>query len=196
MGEVTMGKIVISENITLDGIIEDPTGEGGTARGSWFTGITGPDREAWAKVELEEAQGAEALLMGRRSYQYFVARGWPERAGDWADRLRSLPKYVVSSTLEDPEWANTSVLRGEVATEVAKLKESVRGEIVVYASGVLVPTLLEHDLVDELRLIIFPSVLGTGEGLFGKTSSARSLRLADSRTIGDSLVLLTYRTKS
>jgi dihydrofolate reductase len=194
MGEPAMGKIVISENITLDGVIQDPTGDDGSERGGWFNALSGPNREAWAKVELAEAQGAEALLMGRRSYQYFVARGWPSLPGDWADRLRSLPKYVVSSTLEAPDWANSSVLRGDVVTEVSKLKESVDGDIVVYASGGLVPTLWENELVDELRLIVFPAVLGTGEGLFGKTSGPKSLRLADSRPVGDGLVLLTYRT--
>ncbi|QNE21294.1 dihydrofolate reductase family protein [Kribbella qitaiheensis] len=188
-----MGKLVISENITLDGVIQDPTGEDGFERGGWFGRITDSDRTAWAKVELDEALGAEALLMGRGSYEYFVARGWTSRSGDWADRLRSLPKYVVSSsTFEDPEWTNTSVLRGDVVAAVSKLKEEVAGDIVVYASGGLVPTLIEHDLVDELRLMVYPIILGAGEHPFAGTSKSKPLRLASSRPVGDSLLLLTY----
>ena len=164
-----MGKIVISENVTLDGVIQDPTGEEGFGRGGWFGQIGDEDREAWAKVELDEALGAEALLLGRRSYEYFAAR-WPSRSGEWADRLNSLPKYVVSSTLEDPDWNNSTVLKGDVVNEVSKLKQEVDGDIVVYASCQLVHTLIEHDLVDELRLMIFPFVLGAGERLFGETS--------------------------
>jgi dihydrofolate reductase len=188
-----MGKIVISENITVDGVIQDPTGEDGLKRGGWFGGIGDTDRAAWAKAESEEAEGAEALLMGRRSYEYFVARGWESRTGEWADRLRSLPKYVVSSTLEDLGWTNSTVLRGDVVTEVAKLKERIDGDIVVYASGRLVPTLMEHDLVDELRLMVFPFIVGAGERLFAETSELRSLRLAATRPIGDSIVQLIYQ---
>lgn len=187
-----MGKLVISENITLDGVIQDPTGEDGFERGGWFNRITDADRGAWAKIELAEALGAEALLMGRLTYEYFVARGWGSRSGDWADKLRSLPKYVVSSTLEDPEWINSSVLRGDVVTAVSKLKEQVVGDIVVYASSRLVPTLMEHDLVDELRLMVCPIILGAGERPFAEPGKSKPLRLADSRPVGDSLLLLTY----
>src|SRR5947207_9468855 len=129
-----MGRIVISENVSLDGVVEDPTGEEGFRHGGWFEQIGDKDREAWAKVGLDEALGAEALLLGRRSYDFFAAR-WPSRSGEWADRLNSLPKYVVSSTLESPDaWNNSAVLNGDVVSEVSRLKQSVSGEIVVYAS--------------------------------------------------------------
>ncbi|MGH3763790.1 MAG: dihydrofolate reductase family protein [Pseudonocardiaceae bacterium] len=187
-----MGKIVISENVSLDGVIQDPTGEEGFRLGGWFGQIGDKNREAWAKVELDEALGTEALLLGRRSYEFFAAR-WPARRGEWADRLNSLPKYVVSSTLEDPDWNNTTVLSGEVVNEVSKLKQRVDGDIVVYASGQLVHTLMEHDLVDELRLMIYPVVLGAGERLFGETSDTKPMRLVDTRTVGDGLAFLTYQ---
>ncbi|MEV6639244.1 dihydrofolate reductase family protein [Amycolatopsis sp. NPDC051371] len=185
-----MGKIIISENVTLDGVIQDPTGEEGTGRGSWFTWIGDRDREEWAKVEYEEALGAEALLMGRRTYAYFLGRGWASRTGEWADRLRRLPKYVVSSTAsESGGWGATKVVAIE---EVAKLKEEVSGEIVVYGSGQLVRDLIERDLADELRLMIYPFVLGAGERLFPETSGVRPLRLTGARAVGDTLALLTY----
>ena len=149
------------------------------------------DREEWAKVELDEALGTEALLLGRRSYEWFAAR-WPSRSGELADRLNSLPKYVVSSTLEDPDWNNSTVLKGDVVNEVSKLKQELDGDIVVYASFQLVRTLIEHDLVDELRLMVFPVVLGAGERLFGETSDKKPMRLVDTRTVGDGLAYLTY----
>jgi dihydrofolate reductase len=186
-----MGKIVISENVSLDGVVEDPTGEEGFRHGGWFDQFLDKDREAWAKVELAEARGAVALLLGRRSDEYFGAR-WPSRNGEWADRLNSLPKYVVSSTLEDPKWTNSTVLKGDVVGEVSKLKQEIDGEIVVYASRPLVRTLMEHDLVDELRLMVFPVVLGAGERLFGETSDKKSMRLLDTRTVGDGLAHLSY----
>jgi dihydrofolate reductase len=186
-----MGKIVVSENISLDGVVEDPTGEEGFRHGGWFEQFMGQDREAWAEIEFAEAQGAEALLLGRRSDEYFGAR-WSSRSGEWADRLNSLPKYVVSSTLEDPKWTNTTVLKGEVLSEVSKLKQLTQGEIVVYASRPLVRTLMEHDLVDELRLTVFPVALGAGERLFGETSDKRPLRLLESKIIGNGLAHLTY----
>src|ERR1022692_1925351 len=154
-----MGKIVISENVSLDGIVQDPTGEEGFRHGGWFGQVGDKDREEWAKVEFEEALGAEALLLGRRSDEYFGPR-WTGRSGEWADRLNGLPKYVVSSTLVNPEWSNSTVLKGEVVNEVSKLKQELDGEIVVYASRQLVRTLMEHDLVDELRLMVYPFVLG------------------------------------
>ena len=186
-----MGKIVISENVSLDGVVQDPTGEEGFRHGGWFNQIGDKDREEWAKVELDEALGAEALLLGRRSDEWFAAR-WPSRTGEWADRLNSLPKYVVSSTLQEPKWTNSTVLKGDVVTEVSKLKQELAGDIVVSASIQLVHTLIEHDLVDELRLMIYPVVLGAGERLFGETSDKKPIRLAGSRTVGDGLALLTY----
>jgi len=188
-----MGKIIISENISLDGVIQDPTGLDRPGRGSWFTTVGDKDRELWARTEFEEAMGAAALLMGRRSYEWFVAVGWESRDGEWADR-RALPKYVVtSSALDGPGWSNSMVLTGDVVTAVSKLREQVDGEIVVYGSGRLAHTLIEHDLVDELRLVTYPIVVGAGERLFGETRSAKPMRLAGSRTIGDGLAFLTYQ---
>jgi dihydrofolate reductase len=186
-----MGKIVISENVSLDGVVQDPTGEEGFRHGGWFGQVGDKDREEWAKVEFEEALGAEALLLGRRSDEYFGTR-WTGRGGEWADRLNGLPKYVVSSTLVNPEWSNSTVIKGDVVNEVSKLKQELDGEIVVYASRQLVHTLMEHDLVDELRLMVYPFVLGAGERLFGETSDKKSIRPLDTRIVGDSLVYLTY----
>jgi len=186
-----MGKIVISENVSLDGVVQDPTGEEGFKHGGWFDQFLDKDREEWAKVEFEEALGAEALLLGRRSDEYFGTR-WSGRTGEWADRLNSLPKYVVSSTLVEPHWDNSTVLKGEVVNEVSKLKQELDGEIVVYASRQLVRTLMAHDLVDELRLMVFPVVLGAGERLFGETSDKTSMRRLHTRTVGHGLAYLTY----
>jgi dihydrofolate reductase len=188
-----MGKLVVSENVSLDGVIQDPRGEEGLGRGDWFARVGEKDRQEWAEALTAEALATEALLLGRRSYEYFAAR-YPSRSGEWADRLNSLPKYVVSATLEDAAaWNNSTVLRGDVLNEVSKLKQKVNGEIVVYASGRLVPTLMEHDLVDELRLMTYPFVVGAGERLFGETSSMKPMRLIDTRTVGDGLVFLTYQ---
>jgi dihydrofolate reductase len=187
-----MGKIIISENVSLDGVVQDPTGEEGFGRGGWFLEVGHEDREAWAKLELDEALGANALLLGRRSDAWFATR-WLCRSGEWADRLNSLPKYVVSSTLQEPKWSNSTVLKGEVVNEISKLRQELDGDIVVYASTQLVHTLMEHDLVDELRLTMYPVVLGAGERLFGETSDKKPLRLIDTRTVGDGLAFLTYQ---
>ncbi len=186
-----MGRIVISENVSLDGVIEDPAGDEGFRRGGWVGRVGDRGREEAAKVLLDEAVGTEALLLGRRTYEFFAAR-WPSRSGELAARLNSLPKYVVSSTLEVPDWNNSTVLAGDVANEVSKLKQELNGEIVIYGSFQLLRTLLEHDLVDELRLMIYPVVLGAGERLFGETSDKKAMRLVDTRTVGDDLALLTY----
>jgi dihydrofolate reductase len=186
-----MGKIIISENVTLDGVVQDPTGDEGFGHGGWLGRIGDRGREEAAKVALDEALGTEAMLLGRRSYEFLAAR-WPSRTGALADRLNSKPKYVVSSTLENPDWNNTSVLKGHVVNAVSKLKQEVAGDIVVAASFQLVHTLIEHDLVDELRLMIYPVVLGAGERLFGETSDKKPLRLVDARTVDD-LAHLTYQ---
>jgi dihydrofolate reductase len=188
-----MGKIVLGgpQNVSLDGVVQDPDGEEGFRLGGWFVQFGGEDLEEWNKFALAEALGAEAWLLGRRSYEFFGAR-WRPRSGELADRLNSMPKYVVSSTLVDPAWTNATVLEGDVVTEVSKLKQELDGEIVVPASYQLGRTLIEHDLVDELRLVVFPVVLGAGERLFGESGDQKPMRLVESRAIGDGLVHLTY----
>jgi len=186
-----MGKIVISTNVSLDGVVQDPDGEEGFGRGGWFFQYGGEDLEEWGKVEHAEALGTAALLLGRHSEEWFGAR-WASRPGEWADRLNSLPKYVVSSAPHDPKWTNVTVLTGNVVDEVARLKQDIDGDIVVYASYQLGRMLIEHDLVDELRLTVFPVVVGAGERLFGETSGTKPFRLTGSRTVGNGLVFLTY----
>jgi dihydrofolate reductase len=186
-----MGKIVITANASIDGVVQDPDGQEGFGRGGWFGRSGGADLEEWAKVETREALGAQALLLGRRSDEWFATR-WQSRDGEWADKLNSLPKYVVSGTLTDPLWSNSTVLTGDVADAVAKLKRQVDGDILVYASYQLVHTLIDHDLADELRLVIFPVVVGAGQRLFGETSVPKPLRLVGSTTIGQGLAFVTY----
>src|SRR6059058_1622383 len=185
-----MGRIVISENVTLDGVAEDPSGVEGLRLGGWVGRVGDRGREGAAKVLLDEALGAEAQLFGRRTYEFLAAR-WPSRSGELADRLNEMPKYVVSSTLKDADWNNSTVLAGDVMQEVSKLKQELDGEIVVAGSIRLVRTLLDNDLVDELRLMIYPVVLGAGERLFGETSDQRPVRLVETRTVHD-LAYLTY----
>jgi dihydrofolate reductase len=184
-----MGRIVVSDNVSLDGVVQDPAGDEGFRVGGWVGLIK--DRPELTKLALDDAVGTEALLLGRRSYEWFAAR-WPSRSGELADRLNSLPKYVVSSTLEHPDWNNSTVFRGDVLNEVSKLKHELEGEIVVPASFQLVRTLMEHDLVDELRLKVFPVVLGAGERLFGETSDTKAMRLIDTQTVEGDVVFLTY----
>ena len=187
-----MGKIVLSEKITLDGVVQDPTGEEGSKHGGWFLEVEDKDRQEWGKVEFQEALEAEALLLGRRSYEYFAA-GWSSRPGEWADRLRDLPKYVVSSSaLDGPDWTNATVIKSDAVGEISNLKQALDGEIVVYGSRQLVRTLMDHDLVDEVRLTVYPVVLGAGERLFDDLADKTSLRLAKATTIGDGFAFLTY----
>ena len=186
-----MGRIIISENVSLDGVVQDPNGEEGYRHGGWFAQVADKDREEWAKIALDEAVGTEAMLLGRRSYELFAAR-WPSRTGALADRLNTKPKYVVSSTLRDPAWNNTTVLPGDAASEAARLKRQLAGDIVVAASFQLVRTLIEHHLVDELRLMIYPFVLGAGERLTGEITDKVPLRLVANRTVGNDLAYLAY----
>ena len=184
-----MGKIVVSDNVSLDGVIQDPAGDEGFRLGGWVGLIK--DRQGINKLTLDEALGTQALLLGRRSYEWFAAR-WPSRSGELADRINNLPKYVVSLTLENPDWKNSTVLTGDVVNEVSRLKRELNGEIVVWASFQLVRTLMEHDLVDELRLKIYPIVLGAGERLFGKTSDKKPMRLVGTQTVDGDVAFLTY----
>src|SRR4029453_16633592 len=156
-GEIDMGKIIVSENMTLDGVVQDPSGDEGFRHGGWVGRIGDRGRDEAAAVALDEGLSTESMLGGRRSYEFLAAR-WPSRSGALADRLNRKPKYVVSSTLKDPGWNNTTVLAGEVVAAVSKLKEETTGDIVVPASIRLVRTLIEHDLVDELRLMVYPVV--------------------------------------
>jgi dihydrofolate reductase len=184
-----MGRILVSDNLSLDGVIQDPAGDEGFARGGWVGAIK--DRPELGRLALEDALGSDAMLMGRRTYHWFAGR-WPSRTGALAERLNSLPKFVVSSTLENPEWNHSTVLGGNLVDEVLGLKQRFRRDILVTASSRLVRTLLEHDLVDELRLKVFPVVLGDGDRLFGETSAVRAMRLVDVRCIDGDTAYLTY----
>ena len=194
-----MGKIVISSNITLDGVVQDPDGEEGFERGGWFHQfVGGKDLEDWVARETEEALGAEALLLGGRSSEWFASRMLSRDGADvrvsreWADRVKSIPKYIVSSTLEDPPWSNATVLNGDAVKEISELKRKVDGEILVYGSYQLVRTLTEQNLADELRLVVFPVVLGTGLRIFDETSDKKPLHLVNTRRMGEGLVFYTY----
>jgi dihydrofolate reductase len=184
-----MGRIVVTEFVSLDGVIEDPGGSENFKHGGWSFEF---DRgEEGNKFKLDETLDTEALLLGRVTYEGF-ADAWPSREGEFADKFNNMPKYVVSSTLKDPEWNNSTVLDGDVAESVAKLRDEQDGDVVVHGSAQLVQTLLDQDLVDELRLMVFPVVLGSGKRLFGETSDKKGLRLADSRTVGDGVAILVY----
>jgi dihydrofolate reductase len=186
-----MGKIVISTNVSLDGVVQDPGGDEGFRLGGWFAQHGGKDLEPWATFMFEETLRIDALLLGRRSDEWFASR-WLSRTDEWANALNRMPKYVVSATLDEPKWSNSTVLRGDAVKEATKLKQEIDGDIVVYASYQLGRALLEENLVDELRLFVFPVVLGDGERLFGKTGHKNPLRLLRTSTIGESLVYLSY----
>ena len=185
--EDEIGKIVITEFVSLDGVIEDPGGAEEFEHGGWTFEI---DRGEGDAFKLEETMNTDALLLGRVTYEGFAA-AWPTREGEFADKFNTMPKYVVSSTLSDPEWTNTTVLSGDVPAEVAKVKEQHDGDVVVHGSARLAQTLLENDLVDELRLMVFPVVLGKGRRLFGESGKKR-LQLQSSREVGDGVMILVY----
>jgi dihydrofolate reductase len=184
-----MGRIVVTEFVSLDGVVEAPGGGEDFRHAGWEIEINRGDEGD--QFKLDETMTSEALLLGRVTYEGF-ARAWPTMEGEFADKFNSMPKYVVSSTLQDPEWTNTTVLSGDVGEEVGKLKQEVDGDIVVHGSPKLVQALVEHDLVDELRLMVFPVVLGTGKRLFDGTSDKKAFKLADSKVVGDGVVILTY----
>jgi dihydrofolate reductase len=184
-----MGRIIVTEFVSLDGVIEAPGGGEDYKHGGWTFEI---DRGAEGnKFKLDETLDADALLLGRVTYEGFAA-AWPSRDDEFANKFNTMPKYVVSSTLDKPDWNNSTVLDGDVAEEVAKLKQQQDGDIVVHGSAQLVQALIEHDLVDELRLMVFPVVLGSGKRLFGDTSDKKRLRLTDSKTVGDGVAILVY----
>jgi dihydrofolate reductase len=184
-----VGKIVVTEFVSLDGVMEAPGGGEDFKHAGWTFDIE--RGEEGDTFKLDEALDAEALLLGRATYEGFAA-AWPSREGEFADKFNSMPKYVVSSTLADAAWNNSTVLKGDTVEEVSKLKQGLDGDIVVHGSAQLVQTLVEHDLVDELRLMVYPVVLGTGKRLFGDTSDKKRFRLADSKTVGDGIAILTY----
>src|ERR671923_62900 len=184
-----MGRIVVTEFVSLDGVMEDPGGAEDFRYGGWTFEIErGDDGNSF---KLDETREAEALLLGRKTYEGF-AEAWPTREGEFADKFNSMPKYVVTSKLENPDWHNSTVLEGDVVEAVAKLKDDQDGDIYVHGSGQLTRTLIENDLVDELRLMVFPVVLGSGMRLFGETSDKKRLRLVDSKVVGDGVVILIY----
>jgi dihydrofolate reductase len=185
------GKIVVSENVTLDGVIQDPAGDEGPRARGWV-GPIGHSPQL-AKLALDEAPAAGAFPLGRRSYERLAAR-WPSRSGEPADRLNSLPKYVVSATHAHPAWNNSTVLKGDVLNQVPTLKQHTDGDIVIAGSVQLARTLIEHDLVDELRLKILPVALGAGERLFGQTSNNKPMRLLDTQTLEGGIAYLTYQS--
>jgi dihydrofolate reductase len=187
--EDQVGRIVVTEFVSVDGVMEDPGGAENFRHGGWTFEINRGDEGD--KFKLDETLSSEALLLGRVTYEGF-AEAWPSREGEFADKFNTMPKYVVSSTLEEPEWNNSTVLKGDVTEEVAKLRQELDGDIVVHGSARLVQTLVEHDLVDEVRLMVFPVVLGSGKRLFGETSDKKTLRLVDSKVVGDGVAILIY----
>jgi dihydrofolate reductase len=184
-----MARIVVTEFVSLDGVMEDPGGAEDYEHGGWsFQFNRGEEGD---RFKLDEALEAGALLLGRVTYEGF-AEAWPSREGEFADKFNSMPKYVVSSTLEEPDWTNSTVLEGDVVEAVEKLRRGPGGDVVVHGSAQLAQTLLENDLVDELRLMVFPVVLGSGKRLVAETGGKKDLRLVDSRTIGDGVAILVY----
>jgi len=190
---VTMGQIVVTEFVSLDGVMEDPGGAEDFKHGGWSFKISRGDEGD--KFKLDETFASEALLLGRVTYEGF-AEAWPSREGEFADKFNNMPKYVVSSTLSEPEWNKSTVLNGDVVEQVRKLRQELDGDIVVHGSEMLAQTLLEHDLVDQLRLMVFPVVLGSGKRLFGDTSGTKPLRLVDSKVVGDGVTILVYEPAS
>jgi dihydrofolate reductase len=183
-----MGRIVVTEFVSLDGVIEDPGGSESFKHSGWTFEI---DRGEGTTFKLEETMATDALLLGRVTYEGF-AEAWPSRDGEFADKFNSMPKHVVSSTLERPEWNNSTVLEGDLASGVATLKEKYDGDVVVHGSAQLVQALLADDLIDELRLMVFPVVLGSGKRLFGETADKKRLQLVETRTVGEGVLILTY----
>src|SRR3954454_8949131 len=185
-----MGKIVVTEFVSLDGVMEDPGGSEDFKHGGWtFEFSRGEEGD---KFKVDETMQSEAMLLGRKTYEGF-ADAWPEREGEFADRFNAMPKYVVSSTLRDPSWGNTTVLDGDLASAVAHVRGDTDGDVVVHGSAQLVEGLIANDLVDELWLMVFPVVLGNGKRLFGATDDKKPLRLTDSKVVGDGVAIMVYQ---
>jgi dihydrofolate reductase len=186
-----MGRIVVTEFVSLDGVMEDPGGAENFKHGGWSFEIARGDEGD--KFKLDETMDTEALLLGRVTYEGF-AEAWPTRTGEFADKFNNMPKYVVSSTMDEAEWNNSTVLKGDITEAVSKLRKEHDGDIVVHGSARLAQTLLEHDLVDELRLMVFPVVLGSGKRLFSDTSETKKpMQLVDSKTVGEGVTILVYK---
>jgi dihydrofolate reductase len=186
-----MGKIVVSQFVSVDGVIEDPVGMEGLGRGAWTSRFdSGPEGE---KLKIDEMVGSEALLLGRTTYDGYVA-AWPSRGGEYADKINSMPKYVVSTTLESPKWDNTTVIGGDVAAEVARLKQETEGDILVHGSAQLTHALMEHELIDRWDLMTFPIVVGAGKRCFGDPGQAAVLRLVRCEAVGDGVTILSYES--
>jgi dihydrofolate reductase len=185
-----MGRIVVTEFVSLEGVVEDPGGAEDYKHGGWSFEFSRGDEGD--KFKLDETMETDALLLGRVTYEGF-ADAWPSREGEFADKFNEMPKYVVSTTLTDPEWNNSTVIGGDVPAEVARLRDEVDGDIVVHGSATLVRALVENDLVDELRLMVFPVVLGEGKRLFGETSDKKALELVESNVVGDGVSIVIYR---
>jgi dihydrofolate reductase len=183
-----MGRIVVTEFISIDGVIEDPGGSEGFEHGGWALDLG----EDGGQFKFEETMGSEAMLLGRKTYQHF-AEAWPSQEGPYADKWNTMPKYVLSSTLREPEWSNSTVVGSDLAEVVAKLRQDHGGDVVVHGSAQLVQGLLAGGLVDELRLMVFPVLLGSGKRLFGETGDKQPLQLAESRTVGGGVAILVYR---
>ena len=184
-----MGRIVVTEFISLDGVVEDPGGSEDFKYGGWsFEFDRGDEGD---QFKLDETMASDALLLGRVTYQGF-ADSWPQRDGEFADKFNNMPKYVVSSTLKDPEWTNTTVIEDDLAEEVAKLRDSHDGDVIVHGSVQLAQALIDKDLVDALHLMVFPVILGAGKRLFGETGDKKTLKLTDSKTVGDGVSILVY----
>jgi dihydrofolate reductase len=182
-----MGKLIVTEFVSVDGVIEDPGGSENWDRGGWaFKYERGPEGD---QFKVDETMGSDAMLLGRVTYEGF-AEAWPSREGEFADKFNNMPKYVVSTTLEGPEWTNTTVMSGDLADEVAKLKERHEGDVAVHGSASLVQGLVETGLVDEYRLMVFPVVLGSGKRLFGETGAPAGLKLASSKPAGETIILI------
>ena len=185
-----MGRIVVTEFISLDGVMQDPGGDSNWKHAGWTFEIE--QGEEGANFKIQETRDSEALLLGRVTYEGF-AKSWPSVEGEFGEMFNNMPKYVVSTTLDKAEWKNSTVLKGDVVKEVSKLRQKPGGDIVVHGSAQLVQTLLAHDLVDELRLMIFPVILGSGKRLFGDTTDKKTMRLIDSRTVGKGVTILVFQ---